>query len=43
MSAEQRLTDLEVKLGEMELRLAEADSIISARNREVVELKVALE
>lgn len=43
MSAEQRATDLEVKLGEMELRLAEADNIISARNREVVELKVALE
>ena len=43
MLVEQRATNLEVKMGEMELRLAEAESIISARDKEVVDLKVALE
>nr|POE86820.1 hypothetical protein CFP56_45551 [Quercus suber] len=41
--AEQRATDLGVKMGEMKLRLAEAESIISTRDKEVVDLKVALE
>ena len=43
MLAKQRATNLKVKLGEMELRLAEAESIISARDKEVAELKVELE
>ena len=43
MLVEQRAANLEVKMGEMELRLAEAESIISARDKEVVDLKVALE
>ena len=41
--AEQRAVDLEAKLGKIELRLAEAKSVISARDKEVVDLKVAVE
>ena len=43
MLTKQRATNLEVKLGKMKLRLIEAESIISARDREVADLKVALE
>ena len=35
--------DLEVEMGEMELSLAEVESLISARDKEVIDLKVALE
>lgn len=34
---------METKLGEMELRLAGVESIISTRDKEIVELKAALE
>ena len=41
--AEQRVVDLEAKLGKIELRLVEAESVISAKDKEVVDLKVAVE
>ena len=40
--AKQRVAYLETKLREMELKLAEVESIISAKDKEVVELKSAL-
>ena len=40
---EQRAADLEVKFREIELRLAEAKSIILAKDKEVADLKVAME
>lgn len=41
--AEQKVAEMETKLGELELRLARAKSIFSARDKEIAELKVALE
>ncbi|KAK9986297.1 hypothetical protein SO802_031248 [Lithocarpus litseifolius] len=41
--AVQQRAEAEVKLGEAELRVACAESIITARDKEIVELKVALE
>lgn len=41
--AEKRLTKLDVKLGDTELKLAEAESLNLAQADEIVDLKVALE
>ena len=41
--AEQRVVEMETKLKEMELRLVEAESITSARDKEIAELKATLE
>ena len=41
--AEQKAANLEVKFREIELRLAEAESIILAKDKEVADLKVAME
>ena len=41
--AEERATELETKLGEMKLKLPEAKSLISAIDKEVADLKAALE
>ena len=41
--AEERTTELETKLGEMKLKLAKAESLILARDKEVADLKAALE
>lgn len=41
--AEQRVANLEAKLGEIELKLAKADSVISARDKKVADLKVEME
>lgn len=41
--AEQKVAEMETKLGELELRLARAKSIFSARDKEIAELKGALE
>lgn len=41
--AEQQRVDAEVKLGEAELRVAGAESIVTALDKEIVELKVALD
>ena len=39
----QQRADVEVKLGEVELLVADAESIITTRDKEISELKVALE
>lgn len=41
--AEQKWTKMKTKLGEVKLRLAEAKSIISAKDKEIVEMKTALD
>jgi len=41
--AKQKAANLEAKMSKMELRLAEAESLISSRDKEVVDLKAALE
>ena len=41
--AEKRLADLEAKVGETELKLAEAESLNSAQAEELADLKAALE
>lgn len=40
--AEQRVSDLEGKLGESKIRLVQAESVISAQDREVANLKEAV-
>ena len=41
--AEKRLADLEAKVGETKLKLAEAESLNTARVEELVDLRAALE
>lgn len=40
--AEQKVASWETKLGDMELRLADVESVISSRDKEIADLKVAL-
>ena len=42
-SAKKRLVDLEAKMGETELKLAEAESLNTARAEELADLRAALE
>ena len=42
VAIEKRAADLEGKLGDAEVKLAWAKSVVSARNKEVVDLQVAL-
>lgn len=42
MAAKKRVVDLEGKLGEAEVRLAQAESVISAKDKEVANLKEAV-
>ena len=41
-ATKKRTTDLKGKLGDAEMRLTQAESVISTRDKEVVDLKVAM-